>query len=267
MSNQWLELAKEAMKLPALLPEIYGDLLKPGVKQVGQALETAFGLCNTILSPITWANERTRIALKGNLEKYRAEIEHLPEEKVALVPPEIGVPILEKLGYVTNEELSDLYVNLLAKASCVDTVQFAHPSFVNIVNNLSPDEAVLLKEMHLRGTMPFIAVGYIPPSGGGRRIVADLFTGVEAQNNLKFPGNITAYFSNFDGLGLIDIRRDNFLTDTSLYVELETLYKSAFTPVNDDYEKSWLSFDRGFLDITPFGEMFMTACLTKLGQS
>src|SRR5262245_34720346 len=119
MSKEWIELGKEALRLPGLLLEIYGDLAKPGVKQAGRALETVVGLGNTILWPIAWANERSRIALKRNLEKYREEIKHLPEEKVTPVPPEIGVPIAEKLGYVTDEELSDLYVNLLARASCV----------------------------------------------------------------------------------------------------------------------------------------------------
>lgn len=159
MSKELVELGKEALKLPALLPEIYGDLLKPGVKQVGRALETVVGLGNTILWPIAWANERSRIALERNLEKYREEIKHLPEEKVVSVTPEIGVPIAEKLSYVTNEELSDLYVNLLAKASCVDTARFAHPSFVNVINNLSPDEAVLLKEIHQQGVLGFLTGG------------------------------------------------------------------------------------------------------------
>src|SRR5262245_16064685 len=152
MSEEWIELGKEALKI---LPEIYGDLAKPGVRQAGIALETVIGLCNTVLLPIRIANAWAQIVFNRNIEKYAEEIKHLPEEKVASVPPEIGVPILERLSYVTNEELSDLYVNLLAKASCVDTAQFAHPGFVNIVNNLSPDEAVLLKEMHRHGAMPF----------------------------------------------------------------------------------------------------------------
>jgi len=33
MTNGWLDVIKEAVKLPALLTDIYGDLLKPGVMQ------------------------------------------------------------------------------------------------------------------------------------------------------------------------------------------------------------------------------------------
>ncbi len=265
--GETLQLLKDVLQVPGLLKEIYGDLAKPGVTQAGKALSTVIGLANTILLPFHWANERTRLAVENNLEKYRKRLEAVPEEEITPVRPEIGVPILEKLCYVTDEELSDLYVNLLAKASCVDTAQFAHPSFVNIINNLSPDEAVLLKEMHRRDALAFLTARLLIKDAAGWLVVGDLLTGVEKQIHLSFSGNIIAYFSNFEGLGLIAIRRDDFLSDRSLYRDLETLYRPTFTPANYDPEKDILNFQTGFMDITPFGELFMTACLTKLRQS
>jgi Abortive infection alpha len=134
MSSSWLQVANEALKIPSLLVEIYGDLARPGVRQVGKALETVIGLGNTALWPIAWANERSRIALERNLEKYREALESVPEEKIVPVAPEIGVPVAEKLQYVREDRLSDLYVRLLASASNVDRLSFAHPSFVNVIN-------------------------------------------------------------------------------------------------------------------------------------
>lgn len=136
MTNGWLQVAQEALKIPGLLVEIYGDLAKPGVKQVGKALGTVLGLGNTVLWPIHWANEHSRLYLEKNLEEYRVLLEHVPEEKIVPVAPEIGVPIAEKLTYVRDVKLADLYVTLLAKASNIDTISEAHPSFVNVINNL-----------------------------------------------------------------------------------------------------------------------------------
>ena len=51
-----------------LLKEIYGDLLKPGVSQVGKAIGTLIGLGNTILWPLLLLNESARIAIDKNLE-------------------------------------------------------------------------------------------------------------------------------------------------------------------------------------------------------
>ena len=105
MVDTWLQVAQEALKIPALLVEIYGDLARPGVRQVGKALENVLGFGNTILWPIAWANERSRIALESNLERYRVRMEQVPQEKVIAVAPEIGVPIAEKLAYVRDENV------------------------------------------------------------------------------------------------------------------------------------------------------------------
>lgn len=71
MTNGWLQVAQEGLKVPGLLIEIYGDIARPGVRQVGKALETVIGLGNTILWPIALANEHSRMALENNLERYR----------------------------------------------------------------------------------------------------------------------------------------------------------------------------------------------------
>ena len=102
------------------------------------------------------SERKTRIAIDKNLEKYRLQLEQALEEKIVEVRPEVGVPILEKLAYVSDEELSDLYLNLLAKASVSDTAQFAHPAFIAIISSLTPDEALLLKVMGQQTQFPFL---------------------------------------------------------------------------------------------------------------
>lgn len=110
MTGDLLPIIKEAAQIPIVLKEIYGDLAKPGVIQVGKALETIIGLGNTILWPVTLLNEKAKIALEKNLDSYREQLENIPEEDVTEIPPEIGVPVAEKLAYITDEELSQLYI-------------------------------------------------------------------------------------------------------------------------------------------------------------
>ncbi len=266
MSDGWLQVAKEAVKLPALLSEIYGDVLKPGAKQVGTALETVIGLGNTVLWPVALANERSRLALQKNLEKYRAQIERLPEEKTVPVPPEVGVPIAEKLSYVSDEELSDMYINLLAKASSSDTAKFAHPSFVNVINNLCPDEAVLLKEVRRRVALPFVSAKLQKKNVNEWSSLGDLLTGLELSVKLAFPNNLPAYVSNFEGLGLIQVRRDIFIAQPELYEKLESVYRPQCEAFTYDKETHEVSFERGKIEATTFGRLFMDACLTKLAE-
>lgn len=263
MSAGWLQVAQEALKVPGLLVEIYGDLAKPGVKQAGRALETVIGLGNTILWPIAWANERTRIALEKNLEKYRKKMESVPEDKVVGVAPEIGVPIAEKLAYVTDERLTGLYVKLLATASSLETLGNAHPSFVNIINNLSPDEARLLEYFVSKDTMPFVLGLALESSKSKYRIISDPIVPQEALVGLAFPLNMDAYLSNLAGLGLLEIREDKRLSDDAIYEPLLEHSKNELEMIVTQvpiYAGRTLEFQKGSIAITGFGRKFIVAC-------
>lgn len=265
MSEGMFPILKEVAQVPGLLKEIYGDLAKPGVTQVGKALSTVIGLGNTILWPLALLNERAKIALENNLEKYRQQLINVPSERITEVPPEVGVPIAEKLGYVTDEQLSDLYINLLAKASTTDFANTAHPSFVNVINNLSPDEALLFQ--HIGTDLPFVEARLMKKNANEWQTIGQLLTGLETVAKLSFPQNIVAYFSNFEGLGLIDIRHDIFIANPQHYEKLENLYRPRLEQVPHDEATHKLVFNRGKIELTPFGHLFISACLTNLKTS
>lgn len=266
MAESWLQVAQEALKVPGLLVEIYGDLAKPGVKQAGRALDTVIGLGNTLLWPIAWANERSRIALECNLEKYRKEMEKVPEEKVVGVSPEIGVPVAEKLSYVTDDRLSSLYVKLLATASNVDTLSNAHPSFVNVINNISPDEAHLLEYFVTNSLLPFAKAKAVSAGSGSHSIISGPIVPNEALAGLTFPQNIDAYLSNLDGLGLLEIRDDEWLADDAVYASLQDPHRQRFSAVITSQPMlagHTLDFKKGFVRRTSFGQKFIFACHAK----
>ena len=265
MADNWIQVAGEALKLPGLLVEIYGDAAKPGVKQVGKALETVLGLGNTILWPVTWANERSRIYLEKNLENYRRKLEAIPFERISEVSPEIGVPVAEKLAYVRDEKLSELYTALLAKASCKDTLEFAHPSFVNVINNLSPDEALLLEYFIKHADLIFITAKWVDPKTHTYSFAGQLLLDPNRTTGLVYPRNIPAYLSNLSGLGLVSIHEDRFVSEQAPYAnyeEVEKHWKAVLPTVNDNFPERTMKIDRGVICSTEFGRQFIRACHT-----
>jgi len=257
----WLQLAQEALKVPGLIVEIYGDLARPGVRQVGKALDTVLGLGNTILWPIAWANERSRIYLERNLERYRERLEQIPEEKVVSVAPEIGVPIAEKLAYVRDERLSDLYVSLLSKASCSDTLSEAHPSFVNVINNLSPDEAQLLEYFTVSADLLFVAATWVDPKDRNYTFAGNLLVAPEHLTTLAFAQNVPAYLNNLAGLGLVSVHPGRTVRNGQAeYERIESHWKSALPPVHPTEPERKLEFERGVVTSTEFGKQFISAC-------
>ena len=263
-ASSWLEVAREAVKIPGLLVEVYGDLAKPGVTQVGRALETVIGLGNTILWPIALLNERASLSLRANLERYRARMATVPVEEVSPVPPEVGVPVLEKLGYVGDEVLSEVFIRLLETASRVDTAELAHPSFPHVIGRLAPDEARLL--------VNFGAADFVYPMLSGRWrsdssrdtllidetrfLLDDRFT-----SGLRYPHRLPAYIANLSAVGVIEHEFDAPLSEPEgCYELLESVWRPRME-ASTNFPDRKVFFVRGHIAATTFGEEFLKACM------
>ena len=138
-----------------VLSQFYQDLAQPSVKAIGQALATVFELCpNSLLSLKLWTEKR-KLNFAKRLNEYKEKLEQIPEEKRCEVDPQIGTPIVEKLTYTTNDEIADLFTTLLANASNIDTVNRAHPAFIDIIGRLSEDEARIITYLQKKPFIPF----------------------------------------------------------------------------------------------------------------
>lgn len=244
-----------------LIKEIYGDLAKPGVQNVGVALGAVLGLGVTLLWPIMWANERAKIALENNLETYRERLKDIPPEQITIAPPEVAMPILEKLTYVTNEELKNLYIELLAKASIKDLNNQAHPSFVNIISNLSPDEAKFIEYLIPKKTIPFIKTE-IKSKKGTLEIENPVL--MIPNIGLNYKENLGAYVSNLVGVGLLQVREDVWFSDENKYKEHLDYFESRKNIYDEYYqqfkeESTSYSTSKGLIQVTKLGEMFFKA--------
>lgn len=258
-----MDVLKEIAQSPAIIKEIYGDLAKPGVQQAGKALSTIIGLGNTILWPLAMLNERAKITLETNLEKFRKKLESVPEEDICEVAPELGVPIAEKLSYVSNEELSDMYIELLAKASQRQNANMAHPSFVNVISNISPDEAVFLRSIRKMPGIPFIEVRLGHKNKDEWNTLEAMKAGVSCLAELQYPKNLHAYISNLEGLGILQARQDIYMAGENIYEPLENHAKLVYSEVEKNKPDRKIEFARGKIEITPFARLLISACFTN----
>jgi hypothetical protein len=259
------ELIEAASKFPDLLKEIYGDLAKPGVLQAGKAIGAILGLGNTILLPVHLLNEKARVCLEHNFKKYGEKLKDTAQEQITEVPPEVGVPILEKFSYISNEEISDMYINLLASASTFDTSSKAHPSFVKIIESMSPDEAILLKYLRDKSSssLPFIEIRLKYKTKNEWNRLDDYVVNDEVTNDLTFKNNVSTYLSNFNSLGLIHIRRDIWMIPIEEhYNPIWEQNKDKFQGLEEKLPDRTLTYEKARADITPLGHLFMIACLS-----
>jgi hypothetical protein len=243
-----------------VLQQVYTDLAQPGVRKVGLALETVLELSNTILLPLKLVNERSKLIFQKNMNNYQKKIESVPENDIVPVPPELGIPIIEKFTYVTNEEISELFSRLLATASNSKTAHLGHPGFIRIIENLSVDEAKIIEFLiNSPGPIPHVSIR-IADKNHSYKIATTNMTGIEKKLNLTFPDNDGLYLDNLVSLGILHLYTDKTVSNKQLYLDLEEIYSFMRDEVvekyKDDENTENVYFHHGAYDITTFGYSF-----------
>ena len=153
-----LDAVKE-LGVKEILPEIYKDLLQPAVKESGENLLTVAKSVSIAFSPLKgaiWGFEKIQdwilVKLTEKLSKTNPDNIQSPRMNVA-------GQILITLPFFKDEpDLREMFVNLLAAAMDKDIANTAHPSYVTIIQQLTPDEAKILKwitENRMQGDIAF----------------------------------------------------------------------------------------------------------------
>lgn len=259
-NNEIVGLVKQT---PQILTTIYGDLAQPSVKKVGTALETVFEFSTAFLLPLKLLNEKFKLNFEKRLNDYKKKIENVPEDELCEVNPQIGTPLIEKLSYTTNDEIADLFTNLLAKASSTKTVNIAHPSFVQLIERLSVDEARIIKFLKGKDIIPCITFrAHMKEKGRGFFEILKNGTMLQFDIELLFPQNISTYLDNLIGMGVLDISHGMHKMDDNIYNPIYQKYE--YDKVNEQYIKidtfSRVEKKKSYFQITNFGKTFIEAC-------
>ena len=253
------EVAKEIAK------NVYNDAGKPVSKPTGELIGLVPRAIKAALSPLEkWILQR---------EYNVAETKKLLEEKLQNTPPEliespephIAVPAMQYISYcMDNEELREMYANLLANSMNKVVKNGVHPGFVEIIKQLSPDEAKILRYINSQKTIPTITLRYEDDNGSGINIIKN-FSDIGEKSGCENPKHIAKYFDNLVRLGLI-VSADGLssLTDKKQYDPLKNhrWIKPHATQkeANSNGFKKY-NFAESFVEITSYGTSFCSICL------
>ena len=185
----------------------------------------------------------------------------MPEEKLVEPEPYVAIPAMQQLSYcVNNEELRELYANLLVSSMNADKKWQVHPAFVDIIKQLTPDEAKLLK--HFLPTpmqnYPLMDVRLENQRGEGNVYYLN-FTDFSL-DVLDIPTNIGLYIDNFVRLKIIEIPPSRIYADNTTYERLKQhpILQSKLPHINIDALK--LKYIYKVFNVTNFGANFIQTC-------
>ena len=157
---------------------------------IGEALSGIFKAIT--FYPRYWAQtqdiflEHKVAKFKENLEK---KVEAIPVDSRILPHPSILGPSIQALEYaIFEDELRDMFVNLLSISMDKYSKNKAHPSFVEIIKQISSDEAKILAYPDLHRNLQYIAVNFAN--------VQEIFSVLAKNSNCQFLENQSVYVSN-----------------------------------------------------------------------
>lgn len=222
------------------IKDLYDDLAKPAVREVGAALGNLVKVARFVLAPVDYL-----AAQHGRWRRYLERVaQKVPEERRVEAHPQLAGPALEGLRYLGETELiAELFVNLLARAIDRERVNEAHPAFAGIISQLSPDEALILYHLKHRRYALRQSAAFDPQTHlfAQRQTVASEFPA----ETLAFPQHLFLLLDHLHSLNLAGVWQQGH-QEPIFWGEPK---KQGGVIINN------------IIALTPFGELFVKACV------
>lgn len=244
---------------------VYQDLLQPAVKEIGTSLQTVAKCVNVALSPISvlvWGYDRIQEFINTRVAEKLAGV---PSEKIVTPKPEVAGPALEALRYTGhNDTLRELYANLLATAMDADTIANAHPAFVEIIKNLSPDEARIMRLFAVRQRFPMIDLHtYYDEKPNEYAVALVNYSHIGKEAGCEHLHLTQAYVDNLCRVRLLEIQNGVSIAAPGIYEPLESDLELDDIKLNVEKNGCKFQFNRKILEITIWGRQFNHACVVE----
>lgn len=238
---------------------VYQDIIQPAAKQIGQSLETVTKTVNIALAPIkalVWGYELIEEFISTRVSE---KLKNVPAENIITPSPQVAGPAIESLRFSGHDQnLRELYANLIATAMDKATVHNAHPGFVEILKNLNSDEAILLQAFTIQNKYPLIDLNLEIKEENGYTIEYRNYSNFHRNSILACSECVPTYIDNLCRLGILEIPAFLKITSPNTYEPLESdqqLNELKSKIENDNQQK--VVFNRKVLMLTAFGSQFV----------
>lgn len=242
--------------------KVYDDLAHPTARSLGNTLS---------LLPRTigvWLGKWEKWVINGEesirltAQAVQEKAAKIPEEKLTEPEPYVAIPTVQQLSYCyDSEELREMYANLLVSSMNIDTKQAVHPSFVDIIKQLSPMDAKVLETMRQgQFGLPIVTVRLnFKETKMFYELLVDYSTDLFPLFN--DTDILSASLQNLDRLGIIKIRYDQMVKPDERYDAFyeDAVYKKLMTSFGGK-ENTDITFSKGLIELTEFGKIFCQCC-------
>lgn len=225
-----------------------------------------------IFGNIESAAEKSKLKRMLNLEEFQKTIENkansIPSDHFKEPDIEIIGPALENSKYYYNEEeLREMFANLITSNMDDRKSSSIHVSFSEIIKQMDGSDARILK-MITNDSPSYKAIANFVTllSDGGFVMQQPYFYLANGQENYM---KSAASIANLERLGIISVHFDAHFTDkaiyepffeTNLYINFENQFE-LHKKFNSTPDIKSFDIQKGYIKITPLGKNFINVCL------
>jgi hypothetical protein len=261
--------AADAVKGIVEAVPVYQDALQPAAREIGTGLQTIARTIHIALAPISalvWGYDQIKEFVCARVAE---KLKDVPPERIRTPAPNVVGPALEALRYTGHQEsLRELYANLLATSLDAETAEQAHPAFVDMIKNMSPDEARIMRLFAARRAFPVIDVRWHNKGEQNYQFLLRSFCLIGREAGCSFPDLMPNYLDNLSRLGLLESPGAHALGATmmqppNVYEPLED--SDEIKRIKDSLQGSdgRVDFGRTFVRVTDLGSQFCRACVIE----
>lgn len=227
-----------------VVEKAYDDGVSPALKELGKIGVDLAKTARLILAPFQFT-----ALFQDKLERLIHRISNrVPEEDQIFVPAILAGPAFESMKYLDEEDvLWMIFEELLTKAADRRAISVVHPAFVQIVKQLTRDEAYLLYKL---SQGDFEIVDTFDKDAVSRRWVNyKVEASTIPEKELQSPGSVSIYYAHLESLSLVKwpiLHQDPIWGQEDARVQTGIRRTSKMT-------------------LTDFGRMFVAACIPDGG--
>ena len=253
-----------------IVDTIKGAIGMAALPEVKQSVSNFFQAI--IVHPTQSISNISQAACKHYENLIIEKITKIPKENLQKPPLSIIGPALEASKYyIEEEDIRDMFANLIASSIDSDYNDMIHHSFVEIIKQLSIHDAKLFKSLVENNFFSHPIVDFtISPKENHNHVVKAL-KGAYINDKFSDARLNAVSINNLSRLGLLSINREKFLLDKKLYERYynSKQYKLGLEEIDTDpikYEGVVPEIDEYMFDITPFGISFSYICIEKFEE-
>lgn len=258
-------MSEDKKSLIDLVPDSVDNAVKNITDKPTQNMGTTLAdIWYLVFGGISHAAEKRKLKYAYALQEFETELKEklskIPAEKLTDPDTQITAQALENSKYcIDKEELRKMFVSLISNSMNANYSKDMHPSFAEIIKQMSVIDALIIRTFKNSTTNGFPLCQYILNSNDGSSGYRLLLDNVYLNYHTTYLPECSLSIASLVRLGLLNTSYETYFTDEANYAPFTEHF--WFKKLQQEFKNQKVSIHKGVVYLTPLGRSFTRVCI------